>query len=169
MSSLAQAFLPRRALRSLCLAALLPLGGCVVAIGNDVDANRHERGQSLASVSDAWQSGARAGDWHAVASLYTEDGILLPPNAPEVVGREAIEATLKKFPPIVELANTDAECTVSGDWAFVRGRYSMKLKLPNGALLEDHGKYIEIRKRGDDGVWRIHRDIFNSDLPAGTP
>jgi hypothetical protein len=28
------------------------------------------------------------------------------------------------------------------------------------------GKFIVVWPRGDDGVWRLHRDIWNMDPPA---
>ena len=31
--------------------------------------------------------------------------------------------------------------------------------------IQDHGKFIEIRRKQPDGSWLISRDIFNSDLP----
>ena len=33
------------------------------------------------------------------------------------------------------------------------------------SLLTDRGKYLVVWKRGADGNWRLHRDIFNSSLP----
>jgi hypothetical protein len=39
----------------------------------------------------------------------------------------------------------------------------------NGSIL-DRGKFLEVLKQTDKG-WKIHRDIFNSDLapPSSTP
>jgi ketosteroid isomerase-like protein len=38
---------------------------------------------------------------------------------------------------------------------------------PEGAdAIEDMAKYLVIWKQGDDGMWRLHVDIWNSSLPA---
>jgi ketosteroid isomerase-like protein len=54
----------------------------------------------------------------------------------------------------------------AGDMAYVYGTYSMMLAMPGmEEPVPDHGKYIEIWRRQEDGSWRLARDIFNSDLP----
>jgi hypothetical protein len=42
----------------------------------------------------------------------------------------------------------------------------MELNPPGAANpIRDRGKYIEIRRRQEDGSWLISRDIFNSNQP----
>ena len=57
------------------------------------------------------------------------------------------------------------EIVGKGDLAFARGTYSFTI-VPEGATpITDRGNYVEIWRKGADGVWRISRDIFNSELP----
>jgi ketosteroid isomerase-like protein len=59
------------------------------------------------------------------------------------------------------LETTDVE--TEGNLAYETGRYQMRSK--DGKVL-DRGKYVVVWKRsGSD--WRIHRDIWNTSMPAG--
>ena len=42
------------------------------------------------------------------------------------------------------------EVRVSGDWGYARGTYS------------GNDKYLMVVRRGDDGEWRIAREIWNN-------
>jgi ketosteroid isomerase-like protein len=55
-----------------------------------------------------------------------------------------------------------AETTVTGDYAFCTGYYTMLG--PDGSSV-DHGKFLEVLKREGQG-WKLYRDIFNSDMPV---
>ncbi|MGH7464934.1 MAG: YybH family protein, partial [Longimicrobiales bacterium] len=109
---------------------------------------------------------ARTGNWTEVASLYSEDAVLMPPNAEAEDGRDAVREHLTGFPPLQAIDFERVHIDGSGDLAYVQGRYTMTFAMPDGQTMEDRGKYIEIWERQDDGQWRITRDIFNSDLPA---
>jgi ketosteroid isomerase-like protein len=47
-----------------------------------------------------------------------------------------------------------------GDTAIEHGEYTLEL-----AAGKDKGKFIVVWKRQNDGTWKWHVDIFNSDLP----
>jgi ketosteroid isomerase-like protein len=46
------------------------------------------------------------------------------------------------------------------------GNYALKIQPEGQAALEDKGKYIVLWKKMPDGSLKIHRDIWNSSLPA---
>jgi len=119
---------------------------------------------AIAADATAWENGAQAGDWAAVAALYHTDAILMPPNAPTATGRDAVLASLSAMPPLTTMNLDHVEVEGAGDWAGVRGNYSMTFDTPDGPVT-DTGKFMEIRRRQDDGSWPVIRDIFNSDSP----
>lgn len=121
---------------------------------------------AIESASQRWVAAARAGNWDEVASLYTDDAVLMPPNSPTEQGRAAVRNHLATFPPVQTLDFDRVHIDGRGDLAYVHGRYTMTFATPDGQTVEDRGKYIEIWERQQDGQWRITRDIFNSDLPA---
>jgi len=127
---------------------------------------------AIESISTAFADAMRSGDMDAAAMTYAEDGLLLPPNADAVRGREAIREYLSTFPPITKFELHTDEIHGSGDMAVVRGTYSMTMQPPGGGpAIEDHGKWVEMRMRQADGSWPYQWDMFNSDvpLPGATP
>jgi uncharacterized protein (TIGR02246 family) len=110
-----------------------------------------------------------AGDTEAYVALITVDAVLMPPNAPAVVGREAIRAwsnaTSKQF-RFQDYQSSDDEVVVAGDWAFRRASAEWVLiPLPSGEPIRESGKFIIIYERQTDGSWRLARDIWNSSMP----
>jgi len=120
--------------------------------------------KAIEEISTTFQEGMNANDWAAVAATYTMDAVLLPPNAPAVSGRENIQAFFSKFPPISDAELSNVEVKGQGDWAWVRGTYSMTISPPEMEPITDTGKYVEIRKKQSDGSWLIYCDIYNSDM-----
>jgi len=114
--------------------------------------------------TNTWIEAFNAHNADALASLYTEDAVLLPPNEPAVFGRDAIRATNKELLAQEGLGMEleDLEVKIVGDLGYKAGRYRMFTK--DGGLL-DRGKYIEIWKK-TDGTWLIHRDMWNSSVVA---
>ncbi len=132
------------------------------------------RAADEAAIRDAdiaWSRTAETRDLEALVSYYTDDVIVLPPNMPVVVGKEAARElnrsqlatpgiSMKWQPEKVEAAR-------SGDIGYARGTYVLTVTGPSGAPVTDKGKYIEIWKKQADGSWKVAVEIFNSDLPAG--
>ncbi|MDP9143976.1 MAG: DUF4440 domain-containing protein [Actinomycetota bacterium] len=110
-----------------------------------------------------------AGHGDSIALLYAEDAVILPANMSAVRGREAIRAYYAGFPPMAEGGLTTDTIVVFGDLAYVRGRYSVRFV--DSMMPPDSGKYIEIRRRGDEGNWLIIEEVSNSSvpLPHGAP
>jgi uncharacterized protein (TIGR02246 family) len=102
-------------------------------------------------------------DAETLAALFTEDGVMLPPNAPAIFGRDAIRASSREDFAMMDQAIEleDLEITVEGDLGYKAGRYRVRSEKNQ---LIDRGKYIEIWRKVD-GQWLIHRDIWNSSMP----
>ena len=104
-----------------------------------------------------------------VGAYYSDDAVLLPPNAPAVTGHAAIEAFFQTFPPISNFQLHTLEIEGAGDLAYLRGHYVMTLTPPGGAAIPDSGKYLEIWRKQKDGSWKAARDMFSSDVPLPMP
>jgi len=127
---------------------------------------------ALHAVDQTWVKAYNAGDADTVASLYDENAVLLPPDAPAASGRGAIRAFLAK--DIAESAKAGLVTSlgakpvagVSGDLGWASGTYAVKDK--SGKVVET-GKYLSVsRKKG--GKWLYVRDTYNSDgAPAPAP
>lgn len=106
-----------------------------------------------------------AADWPAVISVYTEDGILMPPNAPAVQGRAAMRKFFEGFPKITEFKQSVVEIEGGGDLVYVRGTYEMTM-IPPGAKSpqKDKGKVLAVWRKQPDGSWLVSRVSWNPDL-----
>lgn len=106
----------------------------------------------------------RRGDAAGMAALYTESGMVLPPNHDSVEGREQIrdfwQAVMDMGIRSVKLQIGEVE--QHGDTAIEVSRATLSVEDDQEV---DQSKYIVIWKR-ENGDWRLHRDIFNSNLEA---
>ena len=99
-----------------------------------------------------------------VAALYTENAKVLAPDAPIVTGRGAIEAFWREAAGasgIVGATLKTLDLEVAGDTAYEVGEAALALSSGQGPPV----KYVVVWKRGGDGAWRIHWDIWNA-MPA---
>ena len=120
------------------------------------------------SLHAAFGAAAVAGDFAAVAAMYTDDASVMPPNSPVATGRMAIEQSFRAFPPLGELKLLTNEIEGSSDIAAVRGTYSLLMAPPGSPAISDTGSYVEVWRKQADGKWLIMWDIYNSHKPAPT-
>jgi ketosteroid isomerase-like protein len=145
--------------------ALLAIAGASPVVGQ----HQHEADVKLLhELQKRVDAAIVTGDIDTYATLLTRDAVLMPPNGPAVVGRDAILAWSRAFAKAFSFEAyhpMDAEVAVAGDWAFKRAAFCVTL-VPNGGgeKVVDTGKFIIIYKREADG-WKVSRDIWNSDGP----
>ena len=120
---------------------------------------------ALQAVDQDWVRAYNAGNADAVASLYDEQAVLLPPGAPAANGRSAIKAFFAKDTAASQKAGvtfglgTKPAGGVSGDLGWQSGTYAVKDKA--GKVVET-GKYLSVStKKG--GKWLYVRDTWNAD------
>jgi ketosteroid isomerase-like protein len=115
------------------------------------------------SLTDAFVKHLLAREFDSLAALYADDGRILAPNRPEVLGRDGVRQFAASYPPLREFRAMNEAIEGSGDVAYVRGRYAAHFALEGNSV--DSGKFLEIRRRQRDGSWKITIDMFNSSLP----
>ena len=118
---------------------------------------------------DKYSAAMNAEDSDLWISLWDENGIQMPPNAPAVVGKPAIEKGIRESYQALDWEKFTIrleEVKVAGDWGFARGTCSASItpKAEGETAFIDF-KYLTILKRQPDGSWKIFRDCFNSNLP----
>jgi len=120
---------------------------------------------ALRAADQNWAKAYNAGNADAVASLYDEQAVLLPPNAPGVNGRAAIKAFFVKDTAesqkagVAFILGPKPAGGVSGDMGWQSGTYAVKDKA--GKVVET-GKYLSISMK-KDGKWLYVRDTWNAD------
>lgn len=120
----------------------------------------------IESANKMFMEALGKGDSVGVANLYTEDAKFMGPNGPAVVGRANIQSVISGF---IKGGVTKLELTATevwGDENFIGEEGVMTLSTTDGKPV-DKGKYIVLWKK-ESGQWKLHRDMFNSDLPLPT-
>jgi len=105
------------------------------------------------------------GDTVGVANIYSQNGKLMVNNMPSIEEKEKIASffsVLTKMGAGISLTTLE----VWGDENYITEEGLLEIKLKDGKIA-DKGKYIVVWKK-EDGKWKLHRDLSNSDLPLGT-
>jgi len=117
---------------------------------------------------DTYTSTIAAGDLDGWVDHFAEDIIAMPPNEATMKGKEALRQWGQPFFDQFnqEELVTIKEIEVSGNWAFVRLPYTLKLTpKAGGEPFQADGKGIWIFKRQVDGTWKASRVIWNGNEP----
>jgi uncharacterized protein (TIGR02246 family) len=129
---------------------------------------------AIRELASSYAAANLAADADAVAALFAEDAIEMPPNEPATQGRAAIRERYAGYFAI-EAETTSFEVTpveIDGmdDLAFDRGTWSWA-GIPPGMTesTTDTGKYLAISRRQADSSWLWSAVIWNSDLPLPEP
>lgn len=129
---------------------------------------------AIKSVLARYAEMALAGDFEGWLSLWAEDGVQMPPNAPTRVGRDEIAEGMKGAFAAMDVSITIHEvehAEVWGDRGLTRCRYSMSLTPKGGGERIDampDGKALTLYGRQPDGSWKIVYDCFNSNVEPGS-
>lgn len=121
--------------------------------------------KEIKATYSVFSSAFLKGDAKTVASTYTTDARLLVPNTPLIVGRSNIEnfwVGFIKATGINGVSLTPLKIDMDSDTSAIEeGNFILSV---DGTEV-NKGKYIVIW-RLEDGQWKLHQDIFNTDLPA---
>jgi uncharacterized protein (TIGR02246 family) len=125
--------------------------------------------QALHDLDAQWSAAAAAKDVDKTVSFYSDDAIVMPPNAASATTKEAIRSAWKEMltspGAAISWKATKVEVAKSGDLACVSGTYEETTTDASGKPVKDRGKYVEVWEKQADGKWKCGTDIWNSDLP----
>jgi ketosteroid isomerase-like protein len=131
--------------------------------------NRAADEATIRALDAQWSKTAGAHDLEGIVSYYSDDAVLLPPNAPIASTKATIRASWADLAaPGVAIAwqASKVEAALSGDLAYTTGSYTVAMKDPTGKPINDTGKFVEVWKKQPDGKWKAVVDTYNSDLPV---
>ena len=135
---------------------------------NKIETPKQATAEELSQMNRDFVKALNAKDAVAAANCYTEDAMLLPPNEGPVKGRANIQAY---WQGAIDAGAFDAEVATTttgsnGDLGYEVGRLQMKIKMPDGKIEVERGKYTELLKRGADGKWLSTLGMWNTDTLA---
>lgn len=125
------------------------------------------------SFTDAFDRG----DVAAVAGMYAEDAVVLPPDGDLVKGRAAIQGIWQGFRDMggKSMKFTVLDVDASGNLIVETGLAELQVQPAGAAAVTVPVKYVVVWKKQKDGSWKISRDIWNgmaaatAAAPSGTP
>jgi uncharacterized protein (TIGR02246 family) len=113
--------------------------------------------RAIEAAVASYVSASNQGDADALAALYADDAVLLPPDHEPIQGREAIGAFWQQGTDEgLEIRMLRVE--VDGDLGYLVGRYNLPATEEEPA---DSGKSVMCLRRQPDGSWRLTADIWN--------
>jgi ketosteroid isomerase-like protein len=121
--------------------------------------------------TNGWVEAYNAGDADKIVAGYTDDAVLMPPDAPAAVGHDAMKQFLVTDMAAAKTSGTtlalDSDTIgVSGDLAWHSGTFHVNGSAGSSIAT---GKYLEVWHKDDKGNWLMIRDIWNADAPAVAP
>ena len=107
-----------------------------------------------------------AGNTKAIAAAYTDDALMLPPDATRVTGHSAIEARWQNWidAGMKNLTLKSTAVDSSGNLAYEVGEFTFQVQNPStnaGNPWAASGNYLVVWQRGTDGVWRLKVHTWN--------
>ena len=128
-------------------AALAVLFSGYPTLAADMDKNA----KVLAKLDEDWSNAAVKRDVDRVASFYSEDTIVYPPNEPVAIGRPAAKKVWASYfaDPTFSISwkAVNAGVSKSGDLGFTAGTYEASFKGPDGKMVSEKGKYLTTWKK----------------------
>ena len=121
-----------------------------------------------------WNAQFKANDTEGLVSHYSDDAFFVAPGVQPADGSTAIRKayadahTDKNFS--VSFASDKMDVAASGDLAYARGHFSDKYTDPKtGQVMTDHGSYITVYKKQQDGSWKAVEDFAVADPGSQKP
>ncbi|MDR3609370.1 MAG: SgcJ/EcaC family oxidoreductase, partial [Ignavibacteriaceae bacterium] len=121
-------------------------------------------------MNDKFSKAMVSGDYNTIASMYTDDAVSLQSYEPMWVGKDAITQGNKK--DLTEsgmkwsnLTGKTMQIFGTGDTKIEIGTFEATFTMPNSTTaMTDHGKYINVWQKQNDGTWKLRADTWNSDM-----
>ncbi len=139
--------------------------GTTSEVNTTTTAISSDAAKAIIAVRNTVYSNAVAkNDSTAFVNCYTDSCCLYAPNMPEICGK----AGIGKFFSMMQQMGTKGlglstkEVFIGNDIITETGTYD--IQIANNKSV-DKGKFIVVWKQAN-GIWKMHRDIFNSDMPV---
>jgi ketosteroid isomerase-like protein len=126
--------------------------------------------QLLRDLDAQWAKAAAGKDVEQTIGYYSDDAIVLPPNATSAATKETIRNVWQDMfaSPglVITWQPSRVQLAKSGEMGWVSGTYELTMNDASGKPINDRGKYLEVWEKQTDGNWKCRADMWNSDLAA---
>src|SRR5271165_709731 len=106
------------------------------------------------------------GNYDQAAALFAHDGVLIAPRVESAHGQKAVERLLRQLGEAgySDLRLETTRIDHSGDMAMELGRFTAVLRLADGKMIPEHGKYVKVWRRL--GAWLLVADCWSRTMAA---
>jgi len=137
---------------------LTAVASILLFLGSAGFVGAQETPEPLDKLLDHWEAAFNAGDYAAMAAVYTDDAIRMPPGEELIRGPAAIAERSNQFAGFkIELNSYSG--LVDGDLGTSWGTYKLVGKI-EGEPVTIEGRWMNVAKKTSDG-WKIYRDIWH--------
>ena len=127
----------------------------------------------LRDLDAQWSKAAAAKDLEQTVAFYSDDAIVLPPNATRAATKETVRNVWKDVLAapglVISWRPSKVKLGHNGAMAWVSGAYELTMNDVGGKPINDRGKYLEVWEKQADGNWKCAADMWNSDLAVSAP
>ena len=127
----------------------------------------------LRDLDAQWSKAAAAKDLEQTVAFYSDDAVVLPPNATSAATKEAVRNVWKDVLAapglVISWKPSKVKLGHNGAMAWVSGTYELIMNDASGKPINDRGKYLEVWEKQADGNWKCSADMWNSDLAVPPP
>ncbi|MGW8282647.1 MAG: YybH family protein [Gemmatimonadota bacterium] len=137
---------------------LTAVASILLLLGSTGIAGAQETPAPLVELLEQWEMAFNAGDYAALAALYTEDGRRMSPTEGIITGREEIAESSAQFAGFtIQLGAYGGllDKKIGSTW----GMYQLS-GMVDGEAVEIEGRWMNAVKMTAEG-WKIHRDIWH--------
>jgi uncharacterized protein (TIGR02246 family) len=134
----------------------------------DIGAAREEIGQLI----NSWVEASNAGDADKIVSLLADDCVIIPPNAPPLIGKEAVRKDEQQSYDqyTYQGDETILDFHVCGDYAFSRGTWTQnQTPKAGGESKKQNGHFMDIYQKQSDGSWKLFMNAWSDETVASPP
>lgn len=116
------------------------------------------------ATTTRWLDAAQSGSPQALAALYTENAVLMPPTDETIVGRAPIARYLADGPGAASLHGYTVDivgCDLRGDTLEIAGVWGVDATRRDPRTGLQTGNVMRVANRQADGSWALKYEIWN--------
>jgi ketosteroid isomerase-like protein len=121
---------------------------------------------ALMQASRDWAASVAGGNVDSMLSYWSDDAIVLPPDQPAVVGKEAIRGFVSGMLAIPGFSITwepeQASISADGDVGYLIERNTATYTDSTGTRVTQHGKAVTVWRKNAEGQWKCVVDTWNN-------
>jgi ketosteroid isomerase-like protein len=124
--------------------------------------------QQIKEIDAEFSETFNRGDMDALKTMHEDNAMMMAPDSPASVGGS--EAVVQQYQEMWDagwrnISLSTVEIGSDGNLAYHVGRAEFDVPTNEGSPKRIAAKYVDIYKRGEDGLWKVHLTCYNLDEP----